>query len=201
MYSIRYVYERLKDWANKNATNQDVIIDESRAVWALNEAMNSIVSTIIRNGRNDELNRISVLLVSKKLNKLNSDESSDYFELKDDYFFNSSVKCKSNKCDIDCHEIKSDNQNMIFNSNFTPSIVFQETIYYLEGNKIRIFKDGFNITECTHTYYRKPRLIDLNGYERIDGSISDRDIDFEFNNDLIDEILIKATENLKIKNN
>ena len=39
MYSIRYVYERLKDWANKNVTNQDVIIDESRAVWALNEAM------------------------------------------------------------------------------------------------------------------------------------------------------------------
>ena len=201
MYSIREIFERLKDWANKNVTNQDVVIDETRAVWALNEATNNIVSNIIRSGRNDELNRVRVLLNTKPLKKVNSDTKSDYFEIQKDYLNHSSIRAKSGKCEIDCHEIKSDNQNITFNSNFEPSIVFQETIYYLEGNKIRIFKKGFDITYAEHTYYRKPRMVDLKGYERIDGSYSDKDIDFEFDNDLIDEIIIKATEYFKLKNN
>jgi hypothetical protein len=201
MYSIQEAFLRLQDWVNRDATHRDAVVDEVRGVWVLNESMNFIVSNLIRSGRNDDMNRARVLLKTAKLSKGKLDENSQYFELAKDYWHNSSLMAKSGACSIDCFEVKSDNINQIFNENYKPDITFQETPYYIEEKLVRIFKEGFEIDEATHTYYRKPKKVELKGYEKIDGTTTTDDVDFEFDDDLVDEIIIKAAEFFKLKNN
>jgi hypothetical protein len=104
------------------------------------------------------------------------------------------------------NEVRSgDLKTQYFNTNYSPSFIWQETLATLGHDSLHVYSDGqFEILQVYLTYLRYPKKIYKSGYTRLDGTQS-QDQDCELpeyaKQDLID-IAVKfashATENFPV---
>jgi len=75
-------------------------------------------------------------------------------------------------------------------NNKKPDFDWGETFCTMIGNKIRIYRDNFNIVSPILTYYRKPRYIQFTGVlNPYTGTVSTTDVIPEFKDDIVELIL------------
>ncbi len=81
-------------------------------------------------------------------------------------------------------------ETIYFDSNYTPSFKWRETLATIGDNKLYVYTDGkFTLSDVYLTYLRKPKEIDRVGYVKLDGTDSvDQDCELpEYaKNDIVD---------------
>lgn len=85
---------------------------------------------------------------------------------------------------------------LINNSNYKPSFEWQETFNTITKDEIDVYTDGtFTPTALYISYIRYPKEVDVEGYEKMDGTMSKRQ-DSELPSYLMDELLNIAVREL-----
>lgn len=185
--------------------SQNIAVDKSRAVIALNEAQNRMVEFFLSTKQDDNLRYIQKLLKSQPINRTSVEEFTNNFELPDDYFEFSSVigygtrgKCRGVKFHL--YEIKNQNKDEILNDEFNkPSFIYRESPYFIGDDAVKIYVDDFTIDSIVLDYYRYPiqlRLIDEDNPE----SGFDTNYNLEFDTKLIDRIVSEAVFLIQVNN-
>lgn len=185
--------------------SQNIAVDKSRAVIALNEAQNRMVEFFLSTKQDDNLRYIQRLLKSQQINRTSEEEFTNNFELPDDYFEFSSVigygtrgKCREVKFHL--YEIKNQNKDEVLNDEFNkPSFIYRESPYFIGDDAVKIYVDDFTIDSIVLDYYRYPtqlRLIDEDNPE----SGFDTDYNLEFDTKLIDRIVSEAVFLIQVNN-
>ena len=103
-----------------------------------------------------------MLVTNFKIQKKDSVEYADTFELPKNYFDLSSAytkasnkTCKDQK--ISLYEIKDDNKIEILQDEFNkPSFIAREAPFSISSNELYVYKDCFSNDELYLTYYRYP---------------------------------------------
>lgn len=196
------IYKRFLLKINKNDSNDGVNILPSHFVLMFNsEALKWLRETLDKDGDNIKLDHLDKLLqpdVEVPLYKKYDD--SVEFTLPDNFYRHASSfslaskgTCKNVK--IFNFEKKSLGFTATLADDFSkPQFDFEETVFIITQNRIRIYTGDFTVNKVFVTYYRTPTEIDIAGYTRIDGS-SSTDIDCDLALDNIDEIIDRvATE-------
>jgi hypothetical protein len=94
------------------------------------------------------------------------------------YMFYVSSHCLATKkkCDknIGIDLVKQgDIRTMYFDSNFSPSFEWRSTLATIGDDKLYVYTaDEFTVKEVYMTYLRYPNSIDVDGYEKLDGTLS-----------------------------
>lgn len=165
----------LRERINRNNTNDKIDVDYNRAISLLNDSQLRYVKII--NKSNDDVREIQFLLKSKQLElkRENSEfalfnKPTDFFDLSYLDIIASQGKCQDKML---TWEIKTPNKSEIeFDSSNKPSFYYRETFYNLEGNFVKIYLNNFTIKKATLNYYRSPRIIDIQGRVKLDGTMS-----------------------------
>jgi hypothetical protein len=77
-----------------------------------------------------------------------------------------------------------------------PDYDWGETFCTWIGNDLRVYRRDFNITDVNLTYYRQPRLIEIQGCQNpYDGTPTFAEVECEFKDDIV-EVLIDETASL-----
>jgi hypothetical protein len=167
----------LRELVNRGNTNDNISLDNIRAVNLLNQAQIKYLKERIENKNNEDVRRVQAFLTSSNL-KLSSKKSkkvafslpTNYFEFSNVLPIASSGKCKD---DILAWEAKSENINLLLSDdNNKPSFYWRECFFTISDNTILFYVDNFDITNVELVYYRKPKKIDIEGYINADGSSS-----------------------------
>lgn len=198
------VYKRFLLDINKNDTNDGISILPSHFVLLFNtEAPRWLAEKLRDNTDNQKLDDLNGLLeVDVKLNKVK--DYSDYteFQLPEDFYLHASSYSLADRGE--CKGVK------IFNfekkplgfiatlaDDFSgPQFEYQETSFIISKNKMKVYFNDFTIKSVYASFYRKPKKIDLAGYEKIDGSLSiDQDTDLTDENidEVITRLVVKVT--------
>jgi len=206
--TILETYTSFLQLVNRNATNNNLNVDQARFVIMFREAELSFYDLILSTGRKDKkIREVSHLLVPRKALTLdNKYDTYDDYTLPKDYFDFSSLHVRgaenSKVADLLATEVKSDDIEEVLNDEFTrPSFLYRETVYHLsENNKVTIYKRKFDIEDVRLTYYRLPRQVDIAGYTRTDGTQSTQNIDPEWDDKSINQILLFMTKGFSAVN-
>lgn len=195
------IYKRFLLKLNKNDTNDGINILASVFVLIFNtEAVRWLGEQFNEKADNWKLSQLDNLLeVDVNLNKVKKYDDSVEFQLPDDFYRHASSYSIVDKGN--CKGLKVFNfekKALGFNTNIAddfsgPQVEYQETPFQITKNKMKIYFDDFEIKRVYASYYKLPKLIDIAGYEHIDGSISS-DIDTDLIPDQIDEILDRVVE-------
>jgi hypothetical protein len=200
MLSIE-AYKRFLLKINKNDTNSDIDISKGEFVLLYNEQKDRWLEEQIKTNESN----ISVLDIGELQNKhvpLNRVSDSDrysIFSLPTNFFkyISSYSICSDNSCsDVIVSNIpyKAKNENMLLeNSNFQPSLDYEETIVDLSGNTIYVYRKDFTIDKVFLNYYREVGKIDIAGYRKLDGTIS-TDVHPDVSDISVDEILNRCAK-------
>ena len=189
-------YQKFLFEVNKNDTNSNVKISKAQFVLSFNREKRLFIDTIIKNNEgSDYIEDIQELLVlDKKLDKLSTGKLNDSFKLPEDfsrratmYIVASKGECKDNVMVV--WPIKPKNKDIYLqNSNLNPSFEYQETIGILNSNNLTIYKTDFKIDEAYLNYYKEANDIDLEGYRKIDGTLS-TNIDSNLSGENVEQII------------
>lgn len=126
----------------------------------------------------------------------------------DDYmmYIVSFSKAKHGKCvdTIYNNQIRNGElKTAYYDTNYTPSYIWRETLLTLGDNSIYVYTDGkFEILNVYLTYLRYPKKIDKDGYIKLDGSRSknqDCELPYYAKQDILDlavKFASQATENV-----
>lgn len=185
--------------------SQNIAVDNSRAVIALNEAQNRMVEFFLSTKQDDNLRYIQKLLKSQEIERTSEEKLTNNFSLPDDYFdfssivgYGSTEKCKGKKFHL--YEIKNQNKDEILNDEFNkPSFLYRESPYYISEDSVKIFVDDFKMDKVLLDYYRYPvqlRLIDEDNPE----SDFDEGFQIEFDDKLIDRIVSETVFLIQVNN-
>jgi hypothetical protein len=167
----------LREIVNRSNTNDNISLDNIRAINLLNQAQLKYLKERIENKSDENIRRVQVFLKSSDLKSPKKRGDRVSFTLPSDYFEFSNVvptgekdKCKSK---LLAWEAKSENINLLLeDENSKPSFYWGECFFTISNNTILFYTDGFDIPNIEMIYYRKPKKIDIEGYINIDGSQS-----------------------------
>lgn len=189
-------YKRFLLKLNKNDSNEGVNILPSHFVLMFNtERLRWFGEFFNESSDNWELSTISDFLeVDKLLTKVHTFEDSLVFAVPDNLYREASSYSLCDKGE--CKNIKVYNFekkplgfHTILADDFSgPQFDFEETPFIFEKEGMRVYFKDFTIKKVYLSYYREPLAIDIEGYEKIDGSPS-TDIDTDLDDTFIDEIL------------
>lgn len=197
------VFVELLEKVNKNSANDNISFDKPRLKLAVNTAQNKFLEKIIEKRNSSESVYIEKFLIPNvDLKEAKKTKESQYFALPIDFFnfvdlagVASSGSCKDA---IKLWEAKPHNVNeLLFDANNKPSFYFRETFYYIADEKIRVFRDDFLIDSLALTYYRYPRVIDIEGYIDANG-IHSSTIHPEWDDKSMERIIAIAAKDLNV---
>ena len=202
--NINKIYLKFLQKVNKNFTNDNISVDKGRFIFIFNEATNKFIEWCLEKRNEDDIREIQKLLVNDfKINLKYTNINSESFSLPENYFSFSSIQvfankdgCKNQK--LDTFEIKSENKEEVLNDEFNkPDFKYRETCYIISNDTVTIFTDKFNISKAFLTYYKYPVQVDIEGYIKLDGSLS-TNIDSEFDEKVVDRIISIAAKDFNI---
>jgi hypothetical protein len=194
--TIQEAYLAFIDTVNRNATNNNLNVDKARFVISFNETQIRYLEWLLNKRNEDVIRHASPMLVlDKNLIKSSSSDNHDNFDLPKDYFdlsnltvYASSKKCKNSK--MQSFEVKGENIDELLSDEFNkPSFYYRETFYLTNSNDVSVYKDNFSIDKVKLSYYRYPNKVDIEGYEKIDGSNSS-DINPEWDDKSANRIIV-----------
>lgn len=194
------IYKRFLLDINKNDTNEGISILPSHFVLLFNtEALRWLSEKLSEDADNQKIDHLNELLETDvKLTKVKEYEDSIEFQLPDTFHWYASSYSKADRGE--CKGVK------IFNfekkplgfiatlaDDFSrPSFDYQETPFVISKNKMKVYFDDFTIKTVYASFYRKPKKLDMAGYEHFDGTPS-ADVDTDLSDESIDEVITRLT--------
>lgn len=175
------IYELFLTKINKNDTRANVKVDKGHFVLLFNQEKRAwLKDTLERTSPTLNSEQLEDLLVlDKKLRVEDRSKMKDDFFLPTDFFksntaysFTSKGKCTESPMVVWIIKPK-DKDVYLQNEHLKPSFEYQETFGIVNSGKISIYKNDFNINEAFLTYYREPVDLDIEGYQKLDGSLSE----------------------------
>lgn len=174
------VYKEFLLRINKNDTNKNINVPRGEFVLLFNAQAQLWLDQFIEdNISSDTIEDVAEMYEpDTELTKLSDKPNFSEFTLPSDFFKKAAVYCiaSKDKCTntvMVAWDFKPKNKNIkIQNSNEEPSFEYQETNYSLTGTKLLLYKTDFNIDKAYLSYYRKPIALDIEGYKRLDGTMS-----------------------------
>lgn len=198
-------YKKFLLKVNKNDTNSNINISKGQYVLMYNEQKRNWLKIAIEKDQSSDLiNYIEEILILGHPLEFKKDEfDRAVFEMPDNYF--SYVSSRSLAVRGNCTdrlmnwEIKPKNTNpLLIDEDNNPSFDYRETFVNLSKRGLEVYKTDFEIKTVFLDYYREPRDIDIEGYRRIDGTLStniDPDTDDENTEEIIDMCATEAQRN------
>jgi hypothetical protein len=193
------LYYTLSLLVNKNNENAEIYIEKENFVLLYNREMPRWLSDYIeKNNSTDLLDNLEELVIREHhLLEVESTSDKTVYKLPEDYFsvIMGDFRSKTN-CGVIYNWLSKNNDiNTALEDKTTrPSAAWERGLASIGGKHIVVYKSGFEITDTTISYYRKPREIDLLGYVTLDNKQSqniDPDIDDYLCNQILDRV---ATE-------
>lgn len=187
--TVREAYQYVQNRLNARSTNMGDNIEAYQFVEAFNAAQMYWCEDRIKLDetnitRKDEIQNLL------KVETIIPEEYTGYViaKLPEDYYhYKRSV---SQPCGIMNYLVKEADINRYLHDSFwEPSLEWQETICTLVGNTLKVYTKNFSIEEIELTYYRAPRKININdGFTDVNNDPT-ANINPEFGNSSIYEIL------------
>ena len=193
-------YQFVQDRMNALSTNYGDNIPKHIFVRTFNAAQTVWVESRCKINntnslRDDELQQITESVLLSPLKK------TGYWEvpLPDDYYHFRRASALA-PCEVYLYKKEEEEVNrLLSDENWEPSLEWRESFLTIFKNTIRVYGD-FGITGVNFIYYRKPRLVNMNdGYTDNLGNIN-VDIDPEFQESSLIEILNDTTVMLSADN-
>ena len=164
---------------NKNATNVNINIEKENFVWLYNrEARKWLAEYIIKNSGNvQSINIEGLLSVNKPLVLIDSTSKYNSYILPDQFydFVDSYSVAVKEDCENEISNFLQKPKELrtnIDNSFSNPSFKYEESICNIADNKLLVYKSDYTIKDTYLSYYKKVQEIDIEGYQKIDGSMS-----------------------------
>lgn len=204
---IKEAYIHYVELVNRNATNNNINVDQQRFILDFNKTSIIFTSWILDKRNEDVIRTISPLLILEA--PLTKDITSptytsfnlplNYFELANVHVYGTKDKCEDQK--LKAFEVKSENlEELLDDDSNKPSFDYRETFYLTGSNKVNVYKTDFDISKVNLSYYRYPKEVDMAGYIRLDGSHSTQDIDPEFDDKVVYKILLAMAKQFSATN-
>lgn len=199
------VYQKLLEKNNKNFINGDIVLDRGRAVFLFNEEQNKFVEWSLHKKNSFNVEDIQILLNTDKLTIKDSGSNYTSFKLPDDFFsfVNVEVKASAKGCpSVNIMPIQAKPENiheLLFDENNKPSFKYRETLYTIENNTIKVFREDFSIDSIILKYYRYPKQFNVEGYIMEDNTPSSNS-DPEFDDKIVDRIISMCSTSFDINN-
>lgn len=204
---IADAYILFEDIVNRSATNNNTSIDRPRFITLFNWAQIKYVEWLLEKRNEDDVRDISKLLIPQKELKLKKSGSTiSTFTLPKDYFnfANIFIEAKKGKCivsDFLLFEARPDDvHELLGDSNNDPSFEYRESFYHFSEDTVLIYKKDFEIHKTFLTYYRYPRVVDIEGYIKSDGNLQSVNIDPEFDDKVVQKILTIMSKEFSANN-
>lgn len=201
---------KFKQRLNKLSSNDYDNIENWQIVESFNKAQIEWVrrmlhgNNIYKEGDEQSKRRIDDLQILLKQFNISGVDKIKYFESTNfpptNYmeYKRVSTNAKDNCCpkprSMTVYLVEEANVDMYFRDPLKkPDFSWGETFCTLIDNKIRIYKDGFDIVKPTLTYYRQPVNIEIkNTLNPYTGNTSLNDVECEFKDDIVEIILDEA---------
>lgn len=203
---INKAYQKFTIKINKNATTDSISCDKGRFAIILNESQNKFQEFILDKKGDDEIRYIQHLLVEDYLiSSSNPQKDSQDFPLPKNYFDISSVHAESTKGNctkqkIDLFEIKNDDRNNILSDEFNkPSFKYREAPYNLTSNKIKVYKEDFEIENLVLSYYRYAKQVELQDSEDPESDFKNTSL-LEWEDKIADRIISLTASEFELNN-
>lgn len=188
---------------NRNNTQGNITCDIATYILIYNECQRRWLNKRIPSKTIEDLADVQSLITTDILQPLNSvPEYSEYqlpskwFYSTDSYVLASNKDCKNIK--INLREINTITlRDNYFDDSNKPSLDFEWSFFTIEGDKIKVYRDGFNLSTFYYSYYKEPTDIDIEGYIKIDETPS-TNINPELADIFVDQIISEtATEYMR----
>lgn len=197
---------KLKQRLNKLASNDYDNIENWQIIEAFNKAQLEWCrrqlhgNNLYREGDEMSKRRVDDLQILLKERIMTGNVTDSYFEsndLPDDYMEFKRVSagatsdCCSDPRELTVYLSEEANVNLLLRDNYRkPNFEWAETFCTLIDNKVRIYREDFNIVKPKLTYYRKPVYIQfINVLNPYTGVVSTNDVICEFKDDIVELIL------------
>jgi hypothetical protein len=188
---------------NKGSTQFNATVDRSVFCSLYNESQRRWLNKNTPEVTTDETNNVQSIIVNATLSPLTVkkeyvefDLPKDWFACADTYILANKSKCK--KKVVNLYQTKSINiRKLLADDSTKPSFDFQESFYTLEHDKIKVYKEDFDIVELSFNYYKEPKNIEIAGGVKPDGTPM-IDVDPELADIFVDQIISEtATEYMR----
>lgn len=164
----------------KNGTNNNLNIDRPRFIEWFNFTNSKYQENTLKNKKNDTIREMApFLLYSPNLGGKVEEDKHTSFTRPEDFFDLSNVfiEAKKGKCvvtDFTLTEEKSENIHIkLTDTNYKPSFKARETFYHLIEDSVLIYHNAdFDINSAKLLYYKAIPDVDIEGYEKEDGTPS-----------------------------
>jgi hypothetical protein len=186
-------YRKFKLRLNKLDTNFSQHIDEKKFCELFNKAQYHYISSLVKseNVNKDNIHKLQQLVVDKDL--VGSTQDNIYVvDLPTDWYWVIRVSCIDDKCKntLNCILVQEGNVNRLLQlDGWKPSVEWEETIFTIGDNKLRIFTGDFGIQSCNLVYYREPIKIDIETGENNIYGVTSEDVNPEWSDDITEEII------------
>jgi len=161
---------------NKGSTQFNATVDRSVFCSLYNESQRRWLNKNTPETTSEDINNVQSIIVNKILPPLavkkeyvEFDLPVDWFSCADTYILANKLKCK--KKVVNLYQTRSVNvRKLLADDSTKPSFDFQESFYTLEHNKIKVYKDDFDVVELSFNYYKEPKDIEIAGGVKPDGT-------------------------------
>jgi len=186
-------FSKFKIRFNKLDTNFSDELSEKVFCELFNKAQIHYVNRLldVEGVTKDNQSILQQILKESKLTGIHQ-ENVYLVNIPDDWNWIIRVNVVDTKCEntLNCLLVQESNVGRLLqNDNWKPSVEWEETIYTLGDNKLRIYTDNFRLKECNLVYYRNPIKIDIKtGRDNID-NLPSQDVNPEWNDSIVEEII------------
>jgi len=196
MTSIEAYYKFLQK-INRNATQGNITCDVYQFVTIYNEVQKRWLSRQIPESTSDDVNNVQSIITPAVISPKSSKKEFSEYDLPNNWFdsANAYVVAKKGKCEqnINLEQIKSSKtREYLFDDSYQPSFEHEWSFFTIESNKIKVFKTDFELKKLYFYYYKEPFEIDIEGYQKIDGSLS-QNVNPDLADIFVDQIISEAT--------
>lgn len=192
------IYTKLLLKINKGISGRNISIDLVRFVLLFNDCKNRWVQKALKDKDSILIDSLWEIVRNKTL--INPIKGEDYteFAITEDFYELIGATCVAKKEDckrkISLREVKNhDKVILMFDENQAPSFEYEWSFCSIQNKFIRIYRKDFDILETTLEYYKNIPDIDIEGYERLDGSPS-TNIGIDLSVQYVDQIINLCAE-------
>lgn len=160
---------------NRNDTQQRIAVAVPRFVALFREQALGWLDTALDAAKvTGDTKEYQYLLITEPLLPTMVTDTKVYFDLPSNYYqlYDGIVEAKRGTCTKTLYIYDLISLNNLQDSFTKPSFDWEETLYMLEGNKVKVLKEDFEILSLDLTYYKDPGTIDISGYKNTAGSPS-----------------------------
>tara|TARA_R110000868_G_scaffold1729_5_gene13913 strand:+ start:11305 stop:11973 length:669 start_codon:yes stop_codon:yes gene_type:complete len=198
--SPELMYAKFLNKINKGNTENSIACDASRFVLIVNECKNRWVEKGIKDKDSILIDSFQEI-VKTKLLITPSDTTDKYteFGLEEDYYEGilAKIEATSDTCKgvVYSREVKNQNKNILqWDANQRPDFEFEWTFHSIQGNKIRIYKQEFEIDSVDFEYYSVIPDIQMAGTVDVEGNEIAISKGIDLSDQYVDQIINLSAE-------